>query len=1036
MRLPKIAIENKHFTIIVFLIAVFAGVSSYWNMPRTENPTMYIPGASVVVIYPGANPVDLEQLVAVPVEEAVNELDDIKKINTTILDGIVSIAVEFTYGTDPHDKYNEVVEKVNGIEKDLPDEIFLLNVSKWSSSDVAIMQLAMVSEKAEYAYLKQKAEELKKQLEQSYGIRNVDVLACPEQEVRISIDMEKMAQMNVSVDQVINAIKSNNANIPGGSIDISGKTFSIKTSGPINSFHEIENVVVGSYQGKIIYLKHIATVKFDYEEQNYRAFFNNKRAIFLAIYQKENINIFSIIDEIKPKIENYKALLSEDISVETVFDQSVIVDDRIAGFMNNLTQGIILVGIVILLAIGFKSAIIVVFAIPLSIIMGLFVVDIGEFGLQQISIAALVVALGLLVDNSIVMVENINRFLSLGFKPKEAAYKAASQIGWPIVSATATTVLAFVPIIMMPDKSGEFIRSLPVTIIATLGFSLIIALTLTPLVASLILGRKKKGQITENKKNLFERTLQQLIEGPYRKTLDFALHNKKRTLLIAIALLIVSGAMFPFVGISFFPKAETPQFNIRITLPEGSNLDKTELITDQVEHILANTPDVKHYATNIGKGNPRIYYNLFPKQYAQNYAEIYVELYTYDVERFEEMIVDLRAKFKQIPGAKINIKEYEQGEPIAAPIEIYVLGKDVNMLKAISKDVENMLINSEGAINIDNQLDKTRTDLYFNINKDKASILGVPIYEIDKTIRLAVNGLSVGEYREKGGEEHEIVLRLPVEEKTKLSDLDKIYVTSLSGKQIPLRQLASLEFASAPSIITHYNLARNATITADVKRGYTLDDVMNPVIEQLDAYPFPAEYSYYIAGELQSRQETFGGLGKAIIIAIIAIFAVLVLQFNSLTQPLIIYAAIPFAVIGMIWALLITGNTFSFTAFIGLISLMGIVINNSIILVDYSNLLRKEGKSLLDAVKISAETRFTPIILTSLTTIGGLLPLTVAGGTMWAPLGWTIIGGLFVSTFLTLIIVPVLYMILSKEAFEKIMETADKLKNEHRKLFR
>lgn len=1035
MRLPKLAIDNFQFTSIVFVIAIFAGISSYLQMPRTENPTMYIPGASVIVIYPGANPIDLERLVATEIEEALNELDDIKKINTTILDGVVNIGIEFTFDTDPHDKFDEVVEKVNSIESDLPDEIFSLDVTKWSSTDVAIMQLAILSENVEYAYLNKKAEELKKKLEQSYGIGSVDVLACPEQEVRVSIDMEKMAQMNISLSNVINAINSNNANIPGGSIDVGKKTFSIKTSGPIENLDELRNVVVGSYQGKIIYLKNIASVEFDYEDQNYKATMNSERGIFLALYQKEDLNIFTIMDGLRPILEDFSETLSEDIELETVFDQSVVVDDRIDGFMDNLIQGIILVGIVVLLALGFRSAILVIVAIPLSIIMGLFVVDLAELGMQQISIAGLVVALGLLVDNSIVMVENINRFLGLGFKPKEAAYKAASQIGWPIVSATATTVLAFVPIIMMPDKAGEFIRSLPVTIIATLMFSLIIALTLTPLIASLLLGRKMKKQ-KEVKKNIFERTLQKLIDGPYRKTLNFALKRKGLTLGIAIIVLVISAFMFQFVGVSFFPKAETPQFQIRITLPEGSNIDRTEEVTSKVEKILENTPDVKHYATNIGKGNPRIYYNLFQKQYAKNFSEIYVELYEYDVDKFDELVAELRIKFKKMPGAKINIKEYEQGTPMAAPIEIYAIGKDVEMLKSISKDIENMLVQSPGAVNIDNQLDKTKTDLYFNINRDKASLLGVPIYEIDKTIRVAVNGMTIDEYRDNEGEEYNVVLRLPVDEKTKLEDLDKIYITSMTGKQIPLKQLASLEFQSAPSIITHYNLERNATITADVKKGFTLDEVMNPIIKELDNYPFPPGYSYYIAGELESRQETFGGLGRAIVIAIIAIFAVLVLQFNSLTQPLIIYAAIPFAIIGMIWALLITGNTFSFTAFIGLISLMGIVINNSIILVDYSNQLRKDGKSLIEAVKLSAETRFTPIVLTSLTTIGGLLPLTIAGGTMWAPLGWTIIGGLFVSTFLTLIIVPILYMLLSEEALENFTAVANKVKHEHRRIFR
>jgi multidrug efflux pump subunit AcrB len=312
-------------------------------------------------------------------------------------------------------------------------------------------------------------------------------------------------------------------------------------------------------------------------------------------------------------------------------------------------------------------------------------------------------------------------------------------------------------------------------------------------------------------------------------------------------------------------------------------------------------------------------------------------------------------------------------------------------------------------------LSKQKTELYFNINREKAGMLGVPLYKIDQTIRAAVNGISVSEFMDDEGEEYDIVLKLATDGDIEVKDFEKIYVTSFAGKQIPLRQLASVEFQESPSLISRYNLDRTALITADIRKGYSLDHIMNPVLKRLDDYNFPSGYGYYIGGELQSRQESFGGMQVAIIIALISIFAVLVLQFKSFIQPLIIYAAIPFALIGVIWALFLSGYSFSFSAFIGLISLVGIVINNSIILVDYTNQLRKSGKSVLESLKEAGETRFTPIILTTLTTIGGLLPLTLAGGSMWAPMGWTIIGGLLVSTLLSLLVVPVLYGVLVRK---------------------
>jgi multidrug efflux pump subunit AcrB len=1011
MKLPKLAIDNYIFTLVVCAVLIIAGVLSYINMPRTENPTVLIPGASIIAIYPGASPNDLEKLIAIPIEESLNELEDIRRINTYLWNGIASIHVEFEFGTNAKEKYDEVVSRVNDVKSKLPKDIFDLYTARWSSADVAIMQLALVSESASYSELDRVSESLKRKLERSFGVKKVELHAIPKQEIRVSVDMEKMVQMNITLDRVINSISSYNANIPGGSIKLSDRHFNIQTSGSYEDIEDIKNTVVNSYLGRIVHLKDIATVNFAYEDQQYIARYNNQKAVFISIEQTPDINIFKITGQLKEKIGEFRNNLQKDIQLEMVFDQSVNVNKRIGNFTSNLIQGIILVGFIILIAIGFKSSIIVIIAIPLSIIVGLAVVDYSGFGLQQITIGGLVVALGLLVDNSIVIIENISRYIRMGHSPKEAAILGSSEIGWPIVSATVTTLLAFIPIILMPDKAGEFIKSLPVTIIATLSVSLFLALTLTPFLASIILKPNSKKQLEGGKENKqASGFLNRFIEGPYRKTLLFCLRNKFLTLGAALAILGISVYVFYFhLGKSFFPKAETPQFMVRVNLPEGTNLDKTLETTLWVESILDTLPEISHFASNIGRGNPRIYYNLPQKQLSTNFAELYVELKEYNVEQFDMLVEKLRNRFKEYVGAEITVKEFEQGAPSDAPIVIYIIGEKIDELQRISEEIEGYLKDSDGAINVENLLNRIQTDIFVNINKDKASMLGVPIHEIDRTVRIAINGATVSKHLDKTGKEYDIVVRMPFDERITLADMDRIYVSSLSGKQIPLKQLASIEFKKAPSLITRYNMERNASIQADLMKGYNLDEVMNPVIEKLNAYPFPPGYSYYLAGEIESRDESFAGMKKAIIIAIIAILAVLILQFNSFLQPLIIFSAIPLALIGSIWALFLTNNTFSFTAAVGLISLVGIVVNNSIILVDYTNILRKQGVSLYEAVQKSGETRFTPIVLTALTTIGGLLPLTLRGGTLWAPLGWTIIGGLLVSTLLTLIIVPVLY---------------------------
>ena len=983
-------------------------------MPRTEDPTVYVPGGSVIVIYPGASPKDLEQLVAFPVEEAINELDDILEVKTELKDGLSVTSVEFTFNTDAKEKYDELVSQINSIRSDLPEDV-LLDIMQWSSTDVAIMQMALISETASYSQLDNRAEQLKRKLEHITGVKKVKVFAVPDEELRVSLDLEKMAAMNISIDNVAKALQSNNANIPGGSVTMDGKSFMVKSGGGFKDIMEIKRTVVNSYRGRIIYLDQVADVEFTHADINYYARFNGSRAVFITVMQKEDFNIFDITDGLKPMLEDFSKRLEPSISFRYVFDQSEGVKRKIGGFLSNLLQGIFLVGLVILMAMGFRSSIIVILAIPLSILIGLAFVDMAGYGLQQISIAALVVALGLLVDNSIVIVENIDRFMSEGLPPKEAATKGAAQIGWPVVTATLTTVFAFIPIITMPDKAGDFIKTLPLTIIATLTVSLLIALAITPLVASVLFKPVRvKGKI--KRRNIFRKTLDHIITGPYRKTLAFALNNRVLVILLGLFLLIGSVSLFPLVGLSFFPPSQKPELMVRVEMPEGTDIKKTDKVVRYVENILDTIQNIRHYAANIGHGNPRIYYNILTRNYAPNYGEIYVRLEEYQQEEYDELVSGLRTKFTGYPGAKITIKEYQQGVPLEAPVMVYILGDNLNGLQNIAMEVEDILDRTPGVINVNNKLKRRKSDMVFQINKDKAGILGVPVVEIEKTIRTALNGITVTSFRDNDGKEYDIVLRLPSGEETKPEILDRVFVSSLSGRFIPLRQLGILKIEASPSVISRYNLQRTALITADLEKGADLDEIMSPVIEALDNYNFPPGFSFHIGGELQNRNETFGGMARAGLIAVIAIFSVLVLQFNSFKQPLIIFVAVPFAVIGSIWALFITGYTFSFTAFIGLISLIGIVVNNSIILVDYTNIQIRKGLSMKDAVRKAGETRFTPIVLTTLTTIGGLLPLTLRGGEMWAPMGWTIIGGLIVSTLFTLLIVPVFYILFGTKA--------------------
>jgi len=1011
MRIPKLAIENHQFTIMVVILLVLSGLASLFTMPRSEDPQVSPSGSSVIVIFPGANPADMEELIANPIEEVINELEDIKRLTSVSEDGLVIVAVEFESGSNSDDKYSDVVQKVNSIRSKLPEEIASLEIQKWTISDVCILQTAIISDSASYRELEYEAERLEKTLEKVPGIKYIKTWAFPQQEIRVSVDLEKLAQYRLSLEQVIGAIQSVNANIPGGSIDIGMRKFTVQTSGSYQSIADIRNTIVHSLNGKIVYLKDIADVESSYEDNNYFARVSGKRAVFVTASQKEGTNIFDVAGGLKEKLTKFENQLPQSMHIYNVFDQSQSVSHRVYGFFSNLLQGLLLVGLVVFLAVSVRATIIVILVIPLSILIGLGFVDISNYGLEQMSIAGLVIALGLLVDNAIVVTENISRFMKMGHSPKEAAIKGTKQIGWAVVSSTVTTILAFVPIIMMQNITGDFIRSMPVTVVYTLAASLLLSLTLTPYLSSKFI---KVGD--DFKESRIRQSLNSFIEKYYRKSLNRALSRPKMAVVAALLIFLCSLALFPVVGVSFFPKAEKPQFIINIETPKGTSIDKTDQVAQYVESALARRDEVKHYAVNIGHGNPRIYYNVMSKREQSNYSQVYVELKENDMQVLSDITAELRREFSDFPGAKIEVKEFEQGPPVEAPIAIKIIGKNLDILKNIARDVERMIADAPGTINIDNPMNTSKTDLHVNINRAKAAMLGIPLVNIDRTVRASIAGLSVSQYRDARGKEYDIVVRLPFSDKPTVSDFDKIYVSSQTGAQVPLKQIAAIEFKSTPLTINHFNLERNVALTADVMGNISVDKTTKQIIEKLKKYNLPLGYRYYIGGEIESREESFGGMAKAVIIALAAIFAVLVLQFRSFSQPLIVFSAIPLAIIGSVAALFITGNNFSFTAFVGITSLVGIVINNSIILVDYTNQLRKDGKPLITALKEAGEIRFIPIILTTATTVGGLLPLTLRGGTMWAPMGWTIIGGLIASTFLTLIFVPVLYKIFTPNA--------------------
>jgi multidrug efflux pump subunit AcrB len=1000
-------IRRYQFTLVAFAMLVALGVTSFLNIPRQEDPYFPLSVFQIVAVYPGAEPQDIERLVVKPIEDRLSELDDVKKIESDSNDGVAVVVPEF-YGTvDTEKKYDEVVREVNALRPTLPSEITRLEIKKINPGLVNIVQFALVSPDAPYRELEDYARELKDTLKTIDGVRTSETWAYPARELRVALDLPRMAELKLSPGKVMQALQSENANIPGGTIDVGSRSFSLKTSGSYASLDEVRDTVVAVSEGRSVRVRDIAQVSWNTQEHTYLGRYNGKRAVFVTANQKDGYNIFEVRERILAAAKRFESQLPKRVKLELGFDQSQNVEHRLDRLTNDFGIAIALVAIT-LLPLGLRAASVVMISIPLSLAIGLSALYFGGFSLNQISIAGFVVALGLLVDDSIVVVENIARFLREGHSRMQAAILATRQIFLAILGCTGTIIFAFLPLMMVAGNSGKFIRVLPTAVLATVGASLLVALTIIPFLASRMLNDREDPH-----GNRLLQWVTNSIHRFYQPLLHRALARPKLTVWGSLAgcvaiMVVISG----IIGFSLFPKADTPYFIVSVDTPDGSSLAETDRALQFVETKLHAMPEVESFFSNIGHGNPKIYYNEIPNEGATSHGDVFVRLTHYDTHDSPRALDRLRQELKKYPNARIYVKEFQNGPPIAAPIAIRVIGTDLDELYRMAARVEKAIRETPGTRDVENPVRMRRTNLSLEIDTQKAALLGVPSVEFDRAVRLAVAGIPVGRYKDSDGEQYDIVARTPIEARPDVRALDQVRVATLAGETLPLSQLARVEFSSAPTEIHRYNRTRAVIISAEVKSGYNTDKVTADVLRHLDKLDWPRGYRYVPGGELESRTESFGGLQSAMIVALLGIIAILVLEFGSFKSTLIVLTVVPFGIAGGIIMLALTGNTISFTATIGFIALIGIETKNSILLVDFTNRLRAEGVPLDEAIERAGEIRFLPILLTSATAIGGLLPLALQNSGMYSPLAWVIIGGLISSTFVARIVTPVVYKLI------------------------
>ncbi len=1005
MKLPNLAIKNAQFTLTIVALLVLVGIVSYFNMPRSEDPQFDISITLIEVVYPGASPTDIETLVVDPLEEEFADIENIKKVESQIKNGGARIEVTFHYGSDPDLAFNKVKLAVSTVKPTLPDGVQDLLVLKATPTAVAIIQLALWTEPTNYKQMEFYAKLLEKRLETIESVKKADIWGYPQQVVAVDLNLDLLHHHNVSITQVMQVLQGRAVNITPGFINANTRRFNVKASGNFEKISQLENTIIVSNDDFVLRLKDVAQVSFGSQEPSYLAYYDKKPVIFVTVEQRIDTNIFSLTQAIQQEIELFKQTIPPELKMKVLFEQANSVETRVNGFFDNLWQGLILVGLLSLLFLGPRESFVVIIAIPLSFLVAIGWLDFAGYGLQQMSIVGLIIALGLLVDDAIVVTESIHREKKKISNMSEATIIGTKKVAWASISGTVTTMLAFLPMLMIGSDTGDFIRSMPVTVVLVLLASVLLSLTLLPLLASKIFSNKP------SKIKTLQHFINQFAENFYAPGLVKLFKFRWIVLAVAAIILVAMLSLFSQVGLSLFPKAEKPMLLINVDTPPNSSLKFTNDVMQKMTLFIEKKSIVDKVALNVGSSNPRIYYNEIPKRGVEKYGQILVVLKEFEPEKVSSLVSDLRQEFSQWQQAKITVKEFTQGPVTDQPIAIRLISESLDDLEQVANDLAHKMEMTNGVINIDNPIGVANTELNMQIDYDKAGLSNMDVNALDNTLQTVLTGTYVGRFNDTNGENYPILVR---NKNSGIDTLSDVYVTSLTGQQIPLTQVVNPQLIKGQTDYFHYQKLRMAKVSADADSGYSVKALTEEFTQYLDQYDLPLGMYYTLGGEEESRQESFAGLTQIMLITAIGIFAVLVLQFKSFLQPLIVFSSIPFAMAGSVIGLYLTGLSFSMMAFVGLISLFGIVVNNAIILIDSSNRNLIDGMTKQQSILSASATRFTPILLTTLTTIGGLIPLTLYGGGLWQPLGVVLISGLCVSAISSFLLVPVLTELLTR----------------------
>ncbi len=1076
MIVSNTAVKNRISVVILAIIILITGVYCYLELPREDEPDITVPYVFVSTRYKGVSSSDIETSITIPIEKKLKGLQSVKNIMSASSEGSSNINIEFLPGTDIEEVLQKVKDKVDEAKRDLPTDliddpaVFEVNLSEMP------IIVYSVSGSCGITALKKIADDLEEEIESIPGVLEVEVTGGRDREIIIEVDPDKLAYYRIPITAFQSAVTSENSNTSGGALTLGDGRFQLRVPGEFKTPDEIYNIVVTTYSGKPVYLKDVARVVDGLKEEDGRSRLDGIEAVNISVKKRSGENIIAIVDAVDALIEEQQVTWPKGTKITKLMNKAKGIRMMLTDLENNILTGLVLVVIVLLFALGVRNAFLVGLAIPFSMLLSFIILYALDITLNMVVLFALTLALGMLVDNAIVIVENIYRYMEQGVPRIEAAMKATSEVAYPVIGSTLTTVAAFFPMLFWPGIMGEFMSYLPLTLIITLLSSLFVALVVNPALTAIFMKIKKQTPVSgamsaaeivaAGEKPI---AIRGGILTSYTRVLEYALNHRFKLVVMSLSFLVILIQIWLLVvgiekPVEFFSIVDPQTGYVNVVPPEGVTLDYKDKLIKKIEmrvnNILSENPkyadmssDERYTASytpmehKTSSGN-----TFFGPTDIDNIEHVYATAKKQDSSSLFSSMSDnrlgiqfvdfeerktpsakdldiIQERLRYIPGARITVEQEVGGPPTGPPINIEISGDDYQMLDKISRQIQEIILRVPFIEDIRDDYMAALPSVRIKIDRQKAALFNLSTNAIGFALKIAYNGMNISTYRE-GGEDYDITVKLTEEDRQVTDVLNKLMIPSPSGQMVPLTTLATIEFSGTMGDINRINHQRVVTVKANVDESKIPGAVALAQAEKLlENLPLPQGYKIKYTGEAEHQKEAEDFLSKAFMIAVFLIFLILVTLFNSVSQPIIIMISIVLSLGGVFLGLAVMRFPFGIIMTgVGVISLAGVVVNNAIVLIDYINKLRASGLNLHDAIVSAGATRLRPVMLTAITTILGLIPMATGisvnfrelsislvseSSQYWQSMSVVVIFGLLVATFLTLVVVPTFYSILA-----------------------